>query len=266
MSEIQHAGACKLLKVIATLPHGKSLPSYEKAAELIGRPEKDARAVAQMCDLLDAAACLSGTPLLALVKVLAKSGEINPKAFKENVELRESILKKSLAYRFKKADYSAISLGLTKLENKGNRLAWEYVYKLFSQEQLVCRLTRSGPIDDPALNAIDDIGTDTPDRALSQVWVYTRNQAVRDAVLNRAKGICEFCGKTGFVKSDGKPYLESHHVIALASQGEDRTTNVIALCPNDHREAHFGARRKEIEDEMIQILKRLHNNYESDNT
>jgi predicted restriction endonuclease len=210
-----------------------------------------------MCDLLDAAACLSGTPLLALVKVLAKSGEINPKAFKEDVGLRDFIIKKSLAYRFRKSDYFAISQGLTKLEDKGNRNAWQYVYKLFSREQIIRRLAGTGPIDDPALNAVDDIGTDKPDRALSQVWLYTRDQAVRNAVLKRANGICEYCGKTGFLKSDGKPYLESHHVIALADDGEDRTTNVIALCPNDHREAHFGAKREEIESEMIQILKRI---------
>jgi hypothetical protein len=51
--------------------------------------------------------------------------------------------------------------------------------------------------------------------------------------------------------------LESHHVIALANDGEDGLTNVIALCPNDHREAHFGERRNEIEAQMIEKLKTL---------
>jgi hypothetical protein len=32
-------------------------------------------------------------------------------------------------------------------------------------------------------------------------------------------------------------------------------TNVIALCPRDHREAHFGERRTEIEKEMINKVK-----------
>jgi predicted restriction endonuclease len=106
-------------------------------------------------------------------------------------------------------------------------------------------------------NAIDDLGSDTPDYALSEKWLYCRNQKVRKAVLKRAKGKCEFCAKPGFLGPNGKPYLETHHVIFLAKEGADRTTNVIALCPNDHREAHFGKRRVEIEKEMIQRLKAL---------
>ena len=35
----------------------------------------------------------------------------------------------------------------------------------------------------------------------------------------------------------------------------DRMTNVIAICPRDHREAHFGKRRAKIEVEMISKLK-----------
>jgi hypothetical protein len=34
-------------------------------------------------------------------------------------------------------------------------------------------------------------------------------------------------------------------------------TNVIALCANDHREAHFGKRRRELEKEMIKKVRRL---------
>jgi predicted HNH restriction endonuclease len=50
-------------------------------------------------------------------------------------------------------------------------------------------------------------------------------------------------------------YLETHHVIFLAHDGADKPTNVIALCPNDHREAHFGKRSAGIEAEMILKLK-----------
>jgi predicted HNH restriction endonuclease len=72
--------------------------------------------------------------------------------------------------------------------------------------------------------------------------------------LQRAKGKCEYCGVLGFLKPDGTRYLESHHIIALAKEGADRLTNVVALCPNDHREAHYGERCGEIEAEMIQKL------------
>jgi predicted restriction endonuclease len=106
-------------------------------------------------------------------------------------------------------------------------------------------------------NAIDDLGADTPDRSLSEGWSYARDRKVRAAVLKRARGKCEFCGKPGFITLRGSRYLEAHHVIFLADDGADRLTNVIALCPNDHREAHFGKRRAGIESEMILKLKAI---------
>ena len=60
------------------------------------------------------------------------------------------------------------------------------------------------------------------------------------------------------MKPDGSLYLESHHVIALANDGADRPTNVIALCPDDHREAHFGRRSEELERRMVATLAIMH--------
>ncbi|WP_342542729.1 HNH endonuclease signature motif containing protein [Paenisporosarcina sp. FSL H8-0542] len=36
------------------------------------------------------------------------------------------------------------------------------------------------------------------------------------------------------------PYLEVHHIKRLADNGEDSVENAIAVCPNCHRELHFG--------------------------
>ena len=104
-------------------------------------------------------------------------------------------------------------------------------------------------------DAIDDLGSDSPDRAQTTGFRYRRDPAVRNAVMARSKGSCELCGKPGFLRADGTHYLESHHIIALAKDGSDRLTNVIALCPDDHRKAHFGERGAEMEDEMILKLK-----------
>jgi predicted HNH restriction endonuclease len=108
------------------------------------------------------------------------------------------------------------------------------------------------PADD--FDAINDIETDTPDRVTRYNTVYARNPAIRAAVMKRAKGKCEFCGAFGFTSVDGTPYLECHHIVALANDGADRMTNVIALCANHHREAHFGEQREEIEKQMIQTV------------
>jgi hypothetical protein len=223
----------------------------------MGRPPDHSRAMASTCNLLDAAACLAGVPLLALVEVLAQSGDVNPAAFAREFDeaQRKAIIHRSQLHQFVAADYEVISKGLDDLGDKGAVRAWQFVEGLYPGNLLYLRLV--GDYRDHNSNAIEDLGADAPDRIMSEVWTYSRNPRVRGAVLRRADGRCEFCGQLGFVKPDGTRYLESHHVIALASDGEDRVTNVIALCPNDHREAHFGERREEIEVQMIVKLEAL---------
>ncbi|MGA8670336.1 MAG: hypothetical protein WB679_10695 [Terracidiphilus sp.] len=61
MADIQHKDALKLLGIISSALVKDNKLTYRKAAELMGRtpPRHHSRAVAQMCDLLDAAACLT---------------------------------------------------------------------------------------------------------------------------------------------------------------------------------------------------------------
>lgn len=107
-------------------------------------------------------------------------------------------------------------------------------------------------------DAINDIGWDVPDRAIVPgVIRYARNPKIREAVKRRAQGKCEYCGEEGFKTSDGTPYLECHHIIALAHDGADRMCNVIALCPNHHREVHHGQRSEELEQAMIEIVNKI---------
>ncbi|WP_322024529.1 HNH endonuclease signature motif containing protein [Burkholderia sp. BCC1977] len=72
--------------------------------------------------------------------------------------------------------------------------------------------------------------------------VYVRNPDVVADVLERARGACERCTKPApFIRRRGQiPYLEVHHRKRLADGGEDTVENAIALCPNCHRELHFG--------------------------
>lgn len=43
-----------------------------------------------------------------------------------------------------------------------------------------------------------------------------------------------------FRRLDGEIFLEVHHIIPLSEGGEDTVANAEALCPNCHREKHFG--------------------------
>ena len=71
---------------------------------------------------------------------------------------------------------------------------------------------------------------------------FRRNADVIVTVLHRANGVCEKCNKNAPFKraKDNSPYLEIHHKIMLANGGEDTIKNAIAVCPNCHKELHFG--------------------------
>ena len=68
---------------------------------------------------------------------------------------------------------------------------------------------------------------------------YMRDRYVSEYAKQRANGICQLCNfPAPFIDRDGKPYLESHHIIWLADGGEDSISNTVALCPNCHRKMH----------------------------
>ena len=111
-------------------------------------------------------------------------------------------------------------------------------------------------------SAIDDLddpstGNDSPEYKKRMAGAYVRDPEVRRRVLLRANGVCEFGSCTTFSKPNGQAYLEAHHVISLAEQGKDKPSNVIALCPNHHREAHFGENWEALQDEFLKILRKL---------
>jgi len=81
-----------------------------------------------------------------------------------------------------------------------------------------------------------------PQKIQTISYGFNRSPDVVAEALLRAGGICERCSKPAPFsrKSDGSPYLEVHHKLPLSEGGPDTLQNVIALCPNCHREVHFG--------------------------
>ena len=80
----------------------------------------------------------------------------------------------------------------------------------------------------------------TPEKKETCGQVFVRSEVVRRLVRLRAKGQCEWCGQPGFQTSDGSFYIETHHIVPLSEGGPDSVSNVVAICPNHHREAHHG--------------------------
>lgn len=87
---------------------------------------------------------------------------------------------------------------------------------------------------------------------------FQRNPAVKAWILQQANGQCEACVQLApFNGSDGEPFLEVHHLRQLADQGSDTVSNAVALCPNCHREAHYGENSKALIDRLYQRIMRL---------
>jgi 5-methylcytosine-specific restriction protein A len=82
---------------------------------------------------------------------------------------------------------------------------------------------------------------------------FARSVKVRRAVLRRANGRCEYCGVAGFTTVSGAIFLEIHHVVPLGEGGHDSVRNTVAVCPNHHREAHFGASSAVMRDALLDV-------------
>ena len=86
---------------------------------------------------------------------------------------------------------------------------------------------------------------------------FVRNPAHRTNALARANGKCEYCGQSGFKMSNGKIFLETHHVVPLSENGLDSEYNVVAICANHHREAHHGDQQFKIREWLLNYLEQL---------
>ncbi len=85
---------------------------------------------------------------------------------------------------------------------------------------------------------------------------YNRNSYVAAYALRRANGLCQLCGNSApFIKKDGSPFLEVHHVQWLSESGLDVPENTVALCPNCHRKMHV----LDLQDDRDFLIKTLKN-------
>jgi hypothetical protein len=107
-------------------------------------------------------------------------------------------------------------------------------------------------VDQFNLGVIPESPTET--RSIKGI-IFVRDAAVRKATLSRANGRCEWCQEPGFTTHDGSVFLETHHIVPLSEGGADAVTNVVALCPNHHREAHVGAARDVMRDRLLALLR-----------
>lgn len=91
--------------------------------------------------------------------------------------------------------------------------------------------------------------------SLSTTWRRQRSEMVRNYALRRSSGICEGCQKPApFLRRNGNPYLEVHHLKSLSSGGSDYPSNVAAVCPNCHTRVTHG---KDSYEYNLKVLSRV---------
>jgi len=102
-----------------------------------------------------------------------------------------------------------------------------------------------------------DFDSSLPHKKEKTTKFFERSAVVRRVVLERAEGHCEWCRDKGFITASGAIYLESHHVVPLSEEGLDSKINVIGLCPNHHREAHYGKDAVKMREKLLEKVKKL---------
>jgi 5-methylcytosine-specific restriction protein A len=77
--------------------------------------------------------------------------------------------------------------------------------------------------------------------------VYRRNHNVVEIALTLSEFKCEIDkNHSSFLTKNGSLYVEGHHLVPLSAQGNfsnslDVVGNIVILCPNCHRQLHYGS-------------------------
>lgn len=85
-----------------------------------------------------------------------------------------------------------------------------------------------------------DISKESPEKREYIVETYVRNVLWALKARDVFGTYCIFnkCSNT-FLREDGTPYIEVHHIIPLCKGGEDGLWNLSVLCAHHHRMAHY---------------------------
>jgi predicted HNH restriction endonuclease len=85
-----------------------------------------------------------------------------------------------------------------------------------------------------------DLTRESPEKREYLIETYVRNVtwAMKAREVFGQYCICNKCNNT-FLRDDGTPYVEVHHIIPLCEGGEDGLWNLSVLCAHHHRMAHY---------------------------
>lgn len=144
-------------------------------------------------------------------------------------------------------------------ENGQLRLVWMFPLKLINQSPArieasvleflqKLREKKAEKINNKMLKLlVENLPASKPNKRMTTNESYERDEKVVQYALRRANGICQLCDAPApFIKKDGSPFLEVHHIEYLSNGGNDTIDNVAAICPNCHRKMHALNRASDI--------------------
>lgn len=83
-----------------------------------------------------------------------------------------------------------------------------------------------------------------PERRQVVQAIIARNRKLVGKAKKDADYRCQRCdNESGWLTSEGKPYVEVHHIIPLGENGFDDLRNMIVLCVNCHKMLHHASNR-----------------------
>ena len=133
------------------------------------------------------------------------------------------------------------------IANLENRIPSEYISFQIQVSDSLKKTTTEPPV-----------GSIKPQKSKTSSTKYERDHKVVAWITHLANGICESCNQPApFQSQDEQPFLEVHHLKQLADGGTDTITNAIAVCPNCHRELHFGQNKVNKKIAIYKSIKRL---------
>jgi len=106
-----------------------------------------------------------------------------------------------------------------------------------------------------------DISQETPEKREYLVETYVRHVAWARQARELFGHHCMMapCANS-FLREDGSPYIEVHHIIPLCQGGEDGIWNLSVLCAHHHCMAHYADRdtRQHVQETLLrEVQKRL---------
>jgi len=133
-----------------------------------------------------------------------------------------------------KLDYTPKNLIQAIILNTASDRAYDYIEKEFKVEPKLIEFSEFRK--KAYLNSIE-----SPESKLTSTSSIQRSDIIKTYALSRANGTCEACDNDApFLKRNGQPYLEVHHIEELGQGGSDTPKNVAAICPNCHARVTHG--------------------------